>query len=51
MEVIHSEATRRGFAARKVDVLYSDTNDISKPWGFLLLASILLWMLGLVVQA
>eukprot|EP00439_Symbiodinium_sp_Y106_P057603 s1769_g8.t1 len=32
---IYSEARRRDFAVRKVDVLYSASNDISKPWGFL----------------
>ena len=34
-EAIHWEALLRGFAARKVDLEYSETNDMSKAWGFL----------------
>lgn len=40
-QAIYSEARQRGLAARKVDVLYSASNDISKPWGFLWLACVI----------
>ena len=34
-EAIYDAAQQRGYNARKLDNAYSDTNDISKPWGFL----------------
>ena len=37
-KAVHREAMSRGLTSRAVDVLYSDTNNIEKPWGFLYLA-------------
>ena len=38
-EAVHAEAARLGFDARKVDVIYSETNNLLEPWGFLHLVS------------
>ena len=37
-EAVHGECERLGFEARKVDVVYSETNNLLEPYGFLCLA-------------